>query len=126
MTTLRNRLLASYLLLLLVSLGAIVVAFLAATSTQLAPPQPTYQRLIGVAESLNLNSLVQEFGPMRQGLRQETTSLVQLLDSFATAREVRVLGVDINDQIVFYDSSGSLPQGSTIRISADRDRKSVV
>ncbi len=121
MTTLRNRLLASYLLLLVVSLGAIIVAFLAATSTQPAPPQPTYQRLIAIAEGLNLNSLVQEFGPLRQGMRRETT-LAQILDDFAAAREVRVLGVDLSDQIVFYDSSGNLPLGSAVRINADSYR----
>lgn len=120
MSMLRNRLLASYLLLLLVSLGAIMVAFVAATSAQPAPPQPTYQRLIAVAQGLNLNNLVQEFGPLRQGRRE--TNLTQLLGSFAVTREVRVLGIDLTDSSVFYDSANQLTVGSRVPITADSYR----
>jgi len=45
MSSLRNRLLTSYLLLLTITLAAFTSAFLLAISTSPAPIQPTYQEL---------------------------------------------------------------------------------
>ncbi|GAB4513724.1 MAG: hypothetical protein OHK0046_14780 [Anaerolineae bacterium] len=59
--SLRNRLLASYLLLLGLTLSVIVVALLVTTDSQPAPPQPTYQKLWPLARGLTVSNLVEEF-----------------------------------------------------------------
>ena len=49
----RLRLLTSYLVLILVTLGVIALALIVLISNRAAPPQPTYERLAALTQGLN-------------------------------------------------------------------------
>lgn len=60
MISLRNRLLTSYLFLLVFTLGGIVAALLVTTGSQAAPPESTYQRLAPLARNLDTDKLIND------------------------------------------------------------------
>ena len=103
MFNLRTRLLISYLLLLIVTLGGIAAALIVATGARPAPPQPTFDRLAVLAQGLNLPNLLSEFGPPLRGQND-------LLDEFAATREVRVLEVNLTQRTISYDSADLTPR----------------
>jgi signal transduction histidine kinase len=112
-SSLRIRLLASYILLLTITLAVIVVALLLTTSARPAPANQTYDRLSNIARGLNLSNLL-------NGTRlQNPNDLGQILGEFATSRDVRVIAINMTTQVVLYDSSAYLPVGTPIRIQMD-------
>ena len=121
-TSLRTRLLLSNLILLVVVLGGIILAFIVATGSQPAPPQPTYQRLAGLMQGLNLTNLINEFAPITpDGSPANDVDFVDLIDRFAEARDVRVLLVDVNRERLVWDSVGDLEMQESIRLEVDRN-----
>lgn len=120
MQSLRFRLLASYLLLLVVTIGAIGVATFFTTGARPTPPQQTYDRLAALMRGLNLTNLVLEFRP-----NQDVVTGVDLIENFAQTRDVRVIGMIFpqdNEQgqsTVIYDSAGTLEVRETLRLRRD-------
>lgn len=123
-SSLRTRLLTSYILLLGVTLSTMLVALFIVTSAQPSPPQPTYQRLAGLARGINLTDLVLEFGRQRRGLPntngENTVTIARLLDNFASTREVRVMLIDLNNYFVVYDSNGNFDERDYIDLYFDQ------
>jgi len=108
-SSLRTRLLTSYLLLLIVTLGGILLAFFVTTSNQPSPVEPTYQRLLALARGINLTDLILDFATQR-GQRPQLSDPnieVALLDNFAETRNVRVMVMVFARErnIVAYDSA---------------------
>jgi signal transduction histidine kinase len=119
-TSLRSRLLLSNLILLTVVIGGIILAFIVASGSQPAPPQPTYQRLAGLMQGLNLTNLITEFGPITpDGSPANDVDFIDLIDQFAEARDVRVLLVDVNRERLVWDSVGDLDAQESIRLEVD-------
>ncbi|MEQ8674037.1 MAG: HAMP domain-containing sensor histidine kinase [Aggregatilineales bacterium] len=120
-SSLRTRLLTSYLLLLTVTLSVMLVALFVATSAQPSPPQPTYQRLAALARGINLTDLIIEFTGQRRGSPDLDNSniMTTLLDNFADTRNVRVMIINLNQQAVLYDSGGNFAQRDYIDLNFD-------
>ena len=127
MRRLRVRLLASYVILLVVTLNAIVLTLFLSTSAQQAPSQPTFQRLTALVRGLDLRTMILEFSTIRdivEDRRDADANIVplrdrdgiiteiqveytELLAEFADTRDVRVIWFTSNaaDQVVVrYDS----------------------
>lgn len=100
---LRARLLASYLLLLLLSIGAFVFVTIGALSSRPSPPQLTWQRLETIMPALGVQSFAQG-----RRVRDLVNVDGNLLDAFAATNDVRVmLVVDNRDEsIILYDTAG--------------------
>jgi signal transduction histidine kinase len=123
MFTLRMRLLISYLLLLAITLGIVATTFFLAISSRPSPPQPTYQRLADFSQGINQRDLLREFAG--QGNNPDGISIINLLDRFAEAREVRVLIIDLKPDApnkVQYDSAGVFQREEEIRLRLDSYR----
>jgi signal transduction histidine kinase len=123
--SLRTRLLTSYLLLLVVTLGGIGLALLVTTAAQPAPPGPTYERLAALARGLNLSDLLLNFArnrPSPSDLRSLTEA--DLLDTFADTRDVRVMVINLNRNLVLYDSAAEFELADPIRLDSDDYRLS--
>jgi len=93
--SIRFRLLFSYLLLLIASFGAIVLAFFVAAGNQPAPAQREYPRLAELAwgirpTALNAEFDSGEFGPLDRDQEQ--------LERYAASRDVRVMVIVRGDQ----------------------------
>lgn len=98
---LRTRLFASYVLLLLISLGVLTGVFLVALSSRPAPPQPTWQQLAAKLPPLLSRETLAELRPLvGEGLGA--------LDTFSETNGVRVLLVQPHDEsaIIRYDTEG--------------------
>ncbi|MFW5691405.1 MAG: sensor histidine kinase [Chloroflexota bacterium] len=113
MRTLRFRLLASYLVLMLVTLGVIAIAVLFTTSAQVAPSQPSFQRLTALARGLNMRNLVDQFtGDFEPVLGFRRVSVDDLLADFADRSGVRVLRLSYRlrdeEPVVTFDSANEL------------------
>lgn len=111
--SLRNRLLVSYLILLVGTLGVAAVALFVLLGGRPVPPQATYERLAVYAESLNVRNLLEEFG---QGAGDD------LVAKFAQSRNVRVLHVLVStsdSQQVLFDSAGTFKGGDSIQLEQD-------
>jgi signal transduction histidine kinase len=120
--SLRIQLLASYVLLLAVSIIAITLALLLFLATRPAPPQPTYQHLAGLVQGLNARELVQDFTPRLRDLSNEVAILRANLSDFAETRDVRVMWILFDDQeqpMVLYDSAGVFMDRAVVSISND-------
>lgn len=113
-SSLRARLLASYLLLLVITLAVIVGALIFATSSRPAPINQTYQDLSQIARGLNLPNLLSGIRGQGQG-----GNLASVLDDFALSRDVRVIAINMVSQVVLYDSDAHFPVGTPIRIEVD-------
>lgn len=118
--SLRTRLLVSYLFLLVITLCGITVALFIFLSARPEPPTATYSRLSTLAQGLNLSNLILEFRQSRgQGIILQVDE-AQLLENFASTRNVRALTLRSADgqTIVTYDSQGEFTtdQPLTLRI----------
>ncbi|MCS6835817.1 MAG: HAMP domain-containing histidine kinase [Anaerolineae bacterium] len=105
--TLRQRLFASYLFMLAVSLGVISLALLLLFSTQAAPLEQSYQRIAAIAQGLNLRDLIALGGRRRD--RLTLSRFVDLMNDFAETRSVRVLWLveQKGTFSVLHDTSGT-------------------
>jgi signal transduction histidine kinase len=109
---LRTRLFLSYVAMLVLSIGVVLVALLLLLSTRPAPPDQSYRRLAPVALSVNYRELL-------SGTRMGVVSLPEALRligdglrQVADERGVRILLIKAPEQVVWFDSSGSLPIGA--------------
>jgi signal transduction histidine kinase len=116
--SLRLRLIVSFFVVLAVTLGVMVLAFVLFLPTRPAPPQPTYQRLATVAQSVDLSILVREVSGILNPTRRRT-ALEGALSQLATERNVRVLLVNLADKTVTYDSAGAFQRDQVVDINAD-------
>jgi signal transduction histidine kinase len=113
--TLRNRLLASYIVLIAVTLGIMAFALFLLLDAQPAPPESTYERLIVQAQGLvprggmGQERLIENF---RQG---DFTSLAD----YAEENAVRVLIVNLRNRIMLFDSTGAYPEGERAPVNVD-------
>lgn len=103
---LRHRLFASYLLLMVITLGVVALAFVLILNTRPAPPEPTYQRLAQVALNINLADIIASDAPPHSVGAGSTTisTLIEHLTTIAQEQGVRLLLVNIESQNIFYDS----------------------
>ncbi len=121
---LQARLLLSYLLLIGVTLGVIVIILLFVLESRPAPPLAAYRQLIGNLQ-VGLRGLDQDNAGHRDEQQPDTHPPDEWLQALASATGVRVLALDISrNPRVRFDSSGILAPDSrlTLRIDADMER----
>ncbi|MCY4526643.1 MAG: HAMP domain-containing sensor histidine kinase, partial [Anaerolineaceae bacterium] len=121
---LQARLLLSYLLLIGVTLGVIVVFLLFVLESRPAPPLAAYRQLVGNLQ-VGLRGLDQDSAGHRDEQRPDTHPPDEWLQALASATGVRVLALDISrNPRVRFDSSGTLAPDSrlALRIDADVER----
>ena len=89
---LRLRLLTSYMMLILVTLGVIALALFVLIGDRATPPQPTYERLAALTQGLNYIDVIADIAsdPNRRFLQEQ---VYELLDVFAGTRKVRTLHI---------------------------------
>ncbi|PJF24406.1 MAG: hypothetical protein CUN53_17985, partial [Phototrophicales bacterium] len=116
-STLRLRLLASYLAVLGVALGVLAVALVVLLNTRSAPPQPTYQRLAAQIISLDLRSMLTR--PRRLRPAQWLNDLRDDLDALAQARGIRLMILGLPENVVAYDSAGVFSPGSQVTATVE-------
>ena len=112
---LRFRLLTSYLVLLVVTLGVIASALFLLIGNRLAPPEATYERLAALTQGLNYIDFIADM-PFDSNSRFLQNRIDELLDVFAETRKVRTLQIRVAPEgtQVLYDSSGVYRQGESI------------
>ncbi|RMF80401.1 MAG: HAMP domain-containing protein, partial [Chloroflexi bacterium] len=110
------QLLASYLLLMATMLMAIAVALLILLNTRPAPPQATFQRLTGISQGLNLTEIFIRTNSQPNQSRIPP-ALMEQLDEFAMTRDVRVMIVQMRNNVSLYDSAGAIPVGSQVPLN---------
>lgn len=110
--TLRTRLFYSYLFLLGVSLTVVTGVLLLSLSSQPAPPHLTWQRLEVVLPALTQDIVQDALQTRNNPVRAD------LLDSFATTNEVRVLmlAIEGNQVRVLHDSNGDFEAQDMLRL----------
>lgn len=114
MSSLRNRLLSSFLFLLIVTLLASSSAFILAISTSPAPNQPTYQELGTLLQEVGTPVLVDTFG-----LHPD---LYERLDQLADIRDVRIIIGTLHDDqpsTILYDSDRAFPPETQLPLQLD-------
>lgn len=120
--TLRLQLLFSFLFMLGTSLLVITVSLLVFLGTRPAPAQPTYQRLDGLMQGLNLPDLLVQVAPRQPRTNDLIDKITKSLDEFARKGSIRVLWVakrsDGRD-VVIYDSQGTFNSQDEIRLESD-------
>lgn len=135
-SSLRARLLGSYLLLLVVTLAGIFLTLFVTIGLQPVPPQPTYNRLVTLSSSLNFDDLVAEFGNLVRELQvsgrpEQRAALLNvlresdewvLMDAFAIRHDVRILIVNLEREEVLYDSAGEVESTTQIALRTDEYR----
>lgn len=117
---LHTRMLLSYMILIAVTLGVIVVALLLFLSTRPAPTQPIYRDLSTGAQA-SIRAILRNARPSRQarGLSLEVVS-EQLL-TLADETGIRTLLVEqANPPVALVDSSGAFAAGDNITIHIDQ------
>jgi signal transduction histidine kinase len=132
----RGRLLLSYIILLVVTVGIIGVALLLILNTRPAPEQQTYQRLVVLALSADtqqaiidaaeaasssdeLDNLDIEPLPFGNGdpsntprfIRATLELISRTLTNLAESVDTRIIVANMTDRVIIYDSSGALPVG---------------
>jgi signal transduction histidine kinase len=118
--SLRLRLVASYLVLLAVTLGIITAALLLLISNQKEPPYNTYQELAAFSRATyqELGSILR---PRVLPRRQTDNQLIQeQLTTFAESNELRIMVVNLLESRVRFDTAGVYPiEGTTLEIELD-------
>ncbi len=112
---LRLRLLISYLVLLLVTLGGITLALFVLIGNRAAPPEPTYERLAALTQGLNYIDFIADM-PFDSNSRFLQDRVEELLNVFAETRNVRTLQIRVtaDGTRVLHDSSGVYQTGERI------------
>lgn len=115
--SLRSRLLTSYLVLILVTLGVIALALIIFIGNRAAPPQPTYERLAALTQGLNYIDVIADIAtdPNRRFLQDQVH---ELLEVFAATRNVRTLHILLAQErpTVLYDSAKQYQLGDFIHL----------
>ena len=120
---LRLRLLTSYLVLLMVTLGVIASALFVLIGNRAAPPEPTYERLAALTQGLNYIDFIADM-PFDSNSRFLQDRVEELLNVFARTRNVRILQIRVaaDSARVLYDSSGVYQTGERIILQRSRYR----
>ncbi|MDX1990835.1 MAG: HAMP domain-containing sensor histidine kinase [bacterium] len=107
--SLRSRLLASYFLLLTVTLSVIAFALFLFLNAQPEPRFTSYLRLSSVGQGLNLVDVLTEPRP------------TESLSEFAESASVRVMALTVNENQfeIAFDSAGDFTNGSSIELGID-------
>ncbi len=118
--SLRLRLLTSYLVLLLVTLGVIASALIVLIGNRPAPPEPTYERLAALTRGLNLRRFIADL-PANASRAFVQKQIPEFLADFAESRNVRTLQIHIRPKgaAILYDSAGHYEFGQTINLLVD-------
>lgn len=118
---LRLRLLTSYLVLLLVTLGVITLALIVLIGNRTAPPEATFERLAALTQGLNYIDLIADM-PFDSNSRFLQGRVEELLDAFAKTRKVRTLQIRVaaDGMQVLHDSSGVFQTGEHIMLQRSR------
>src|SRR5690606_41567125 len=112
MMGLRERLLASYLLLLAITIGVFLFAAIYILNTRPAPPQPTWRQLAALALSADLDQIMRTSRP--GSLIQSLDDVFDRLDQLAQDSDVRILVYSEPRRVVLFDSADSLEAGTTL------------
>lgn len=120
---LRLRLLTSYMVLILVTLGVIALALFVLIGDRAAPPQPTYVRLAALTQGLNYLDVIVDIAsdPDRRFLQEQVH---ELLNVFASTRNVRTLHILLtpDSTTVLHDSDRQFEAGQSIGLRGDSYR----
>ncbi len=117
---LHTRLLLSYIVVLSVTLGVIVVALLLFLNARPAPPQRIYQQL-GVTAQTHLRQF------LRPRARLITpTEFITQLEEFSTESGIRTILLDVETSGVIFDSSGTFAETQAIRLQPDNENLSAL
>ncbi len=120
---LRLRLLTSYMVLILVTLGVIALALFVLIGDRAPPPQPTYERLAALTQGLNYIDVITDIAsdPNRRFLQEQ---VYDLLDVFAGTRKVRTLHILLapDGTTVLHDSARQFEAGESIALRRDSYR----
>lgn len=102
--TIRGRLFASYLVVLLIALGGLSGVLFTLLQSQEAPPEFIWNRLESLLSGFVSGDSLRNLGV----IIGDDSSLQDSFDSFSGAAEVRVLvfGMNQNDAVALYDSAG--------------------
>lgn len=113
--SLRAQLLASYVLLLLMSLCVISVSFIAISSSRPAPTEQTFQRLSVLLQGLTAGDTLRDL-LIQRVLRDETITYRDLFNDFSTNYDVRLvyLSSGWQERQVIYDSDGTLASATEV------------
>jgi signal transduction histidine kinase len=120
----RRRLLVSFMLLVVITVATIGVAFILILNTRETPPQPTYQRLATIANSVNPVRIVLETFRSGQGmlLGEGLNAIGAQLTQIAADQDSRVLIVSLPDNIALFDSADRFVRGEQIDASLEAYR----
>ncbi len=110
--SLRMRFLASYLVLLSITMAVIVVALLLFLSTREEPDAATLERLTTIARTMEANVTVRN----ALALRDVDTPLLETLGELGTLAEVRVMAIRPFEETVIFDSFGTYESGAMINV----------
>lgn len=115
LSTLRARLLLSYVLLLVLLVGVTTISLLVILNTRPAPPEQTYRQLATIALNTNLRNILPE---LRTGIirfrQPDFEALYAQLDTIATQQSVRILIMSMPQLIVLFDSADEYATGDTL------------
>ncbi|MBC7812842.1 MAG: HAMP domain-containing histidine kinase [Burkholderiales bacterium] len=106
--TLRTRLLISYLLLLAMVLGVILLSLLYFLNTRPSPPEPIYQHLSAVVQQGDFRNILTESATIFPRSRRDEF-FIEALTEFALLHNVRVLIANPSRQSIEFDSAGVWP-----------------
>jgi len=119
--SLRLRLLTSYLVLLLVTLGVIASALMVLIGNRPAPSEPTYERLAALTQGLNLREFVANL-PTHANFAFIQERIPEFLAAFAESRKVRTLHIHVTPEgtTILYDSASHYEIGQAINLRVDK------
>ncbi|MBZ0296446.1 MAG: HAMP domain-containing histidine kinase [Anaerolineae bacterium] len=114
---LRARLLLSYIVVIMATLVIISIALILFLNVRPAPPQQTYRDLTTFAQ-VSLRNLVTNArsGPLRRQLQGD--EVFQYITELATDSGVRALLLNMPEQTVLYDSTGTYQPGDSLTWTA--------
>ena len=114
MMGLRGRLLASYLLLLAITIGLILITAIFFLNTRPAPEQPTWDDLANLALNIDIDDLINEARTGTLLPVPPLNAVTDLLGNLAQTQSVRILVVTLPNQLVLYDSAGNFERGEEL------------
>lgn len=112
--SLNARLFASYLLLLIITLGVIAGVLVFAFSTRPEPEANIYQRLAAVLRELDIDSLALEYFRLNPTVDRVTPQ--ELYRDFAQRRGLRILIANPTTSRVLFDSAGRYTQNDRVTL----------
>ncbi|MBZ0304120.1 MAG: HAMP domain-containing histidine kinase [Anaerolineae bacterium] len=116
---LHTRLLLSYIVVMTVTLGVIIVALLLFLNARPAPPQSTYRQLVANAQ-VNLREILVVARPGLLGRQLSIDTLYNQLRGFSDDSGVRTLLVEQNDTpLLLFDSSEVYAAGSPFQLEVE-------